>query len=281
MPLLGENRTDSGASGGTAFGGDSINTRDDMAIGFWWSNADFQWWPVYLWEVREASGNATLDAATARKWWEVNYDGSLRLSVPRDGGTTDSGGTPVSTRYQYDFSGRTEEKPRGGSGRGSGAAPAVYRAPDADSVREQIKMYVVATTGTANQGLIDRALSEYMSGDKEAFDRSVADKGDQIDPFNRVKDVVRGSAEYKQIHQLRPESVDELDWVTSRQGKLYSLGLSAERAEALGVKQATVGANDEALIGAAEMQFNADTGRMLSSQRDALKRAGSAAMGLL
>lgn len=170
----------------------------------------------------------------------------------------------------------------GGGGRGGGGTPPAYTSPNRDALAQAIKTYVVAVTGTNRPDLVEASVNAYLSADRKAWDQQVAGKGgEEIDPMQAVYSLVRGSAPYKSIHKLRPESVDELDWVTSRQGKLRSVGLSDARSEALGISQATVGSNDEALVGAAEMQFNADTGRMLQTQRDALKRAGSAAMGLL
>lgn len=170
----------------------------------------------------------------------------------------------------------------GRRGSGSGAAAPVYEAPNRAALEEQVKTYVVATTGTANKQLIDKAVDAALDADRREFDRRVADAGGEvIDPTQYVKEVVRNSAQYQTIHALRPESVDELEWVVGRQETLRQLGLSASRAESLGIKQAQVGSNTEALVDAAEMQFNSDTGRLLRAQRERLKQSAMAAVSLV
>ena len=191
----------------------------------------------------------------------------------------------------------TETGSGSGSGSGSGrAAPQFlapnYMPPPEEQVRDQVKAYVVATTGTARKELIDQGVREYLAADRANYDAQVtAERGRVLnqtvstitstDPWSAVKTAVQGSSAYKVIHNLRPESVDEMEWVTSRQGKLRQLGLSAEQSERLGIMQSQAGSNDEAIVDAAEMQFNADTGRLLSSQRDSLKRKASAVLGLV
>ena len=158
----------------------------------------------------------------------------------------------------------------GGGGRGGAAGP-VYVAPNRDEVEDTLKAYVVATTGTNNPEILKQATDAYMKSDRAAWDLQVSGKGgSQPSPFMDAKNVVRASAQYKTIHSLRPESVDEMDWVTGRQAKLRQLGVSDASAERLGIKQAQAGASNEALVDAAEMQFNSDTGRLLASQRQDL-----------
>ena len=178
-------------------------------------------------------------------------------------------------RAYYDWS----LNPTGGGGGGRGVAGPTYQAPDSATVRENMKAYVVAVTGTADKDLIERATNEYLAKDKARFQAS--DAPQDIDPLQAAYGVVRNSAQYKTIHTLRPDSVDEMEWVVDRQAKLRQLGLSGQSAERLGIKQAQAGATDEALVAAAGMQFNADTGRLLAVQRDGLKRSASAALRLI
>lgn len=166
----------------------------------------------------------------------------------------------------------------GGSGGGSGSGRGEYVAPNKDVVREQIKAYVVATTGTVSNQVIDAAVAKYMEASKRAFD--LAGKQD-INPYFEAQSVVRDSAAYKSVNALRPESIDEMEWVTQRQAKLQQLGLSGRRSEALGISQSIVGSNDEALVGAAEISFAQDTGRLLQHQREKLKQSASAVLGLM
>lgn len=171
---------------------------------------------------------------------------------------------------------------RGGRGGGRGGLAPVYESPNRQALEQTIKSYLVAVTGTNRPELLRQAVDAYLANDRKEFDRQVAGTGgEQIDPMQAVYGVIRGSNEYKVIHELRPDSVDELDWVTSRQGKLRQIGLSANQSERLGIMQAQVGSNDDAIVDAAEMQFNTDTGRLLRSQRESLKQSARAVVGLV
>lgn len=262
---------------------------DAWIVGFWWSEPDFEWWPITLGEVREASGNPQMDSSTAWDWASVNI-GPLRLSKPADGGRPDD------DSYRYDSSGRqTTSGGRGSSGRGS-AGP-TYVAPNfegtpTETLREQAKTYVVAVTGTMDEALVNQMVQVLAQGERANFDARVsADRKRTLegtsstvstsDPWEQAKAIVRSSTLYQTIHGLRPDSVDEMEWVTSRQAKLRQLGLSARRAETLGVKQAQAGASDKSLIGAAERQYNTDTALLLDTQRNKLKQAASAALGIV
>lgn len=182
---------------------------------------------------------------------------------------------------------------RGGGGRSGPTYVAPnYQVPDRAALREQIKAYVVAVTGKAHDSLIDAATDTYLEANREAFDAAVsADRTRtlsgtpsdvaQIDPWQRAVQHVRDTALYKTIHGLRPDSVDEMEWVTSRQAKLEQLGLSAQRASTLGVKQAQAGSTDRGLVGAAERQYNTDRGLILTSQRNKIKNAAVGALRLV
>ncbi len=165
----------------------------------------------------------------------------------------------------------------GGGGRASGATGPVYRAPDRATIEDQIKPYVIATTGSINQHIIDAAVSEYMSKDLANFNS----EEQAIDAWQAAKAVVQGTAEYKSLQNLRPDFVEDVDWVASRQGKLMQLGLSGDRAQELGIEAAKVGASDEALVDQASQAQIAGTGRLLAAQRQGLQRSAAAALRLV
>lgn len=242
----------------------------DTVIGYWWSEYDWQWWPVTLSEIWEASGNTSLSMSQAFTYANEVLDLPLRYVKPTDGER------PKDELYRVEGSGRSDST-SGGGGRGGGAA-ATYVRPDEKAVLEQVKSYVVATTGTADQDVIDSAIAAYMKADKQSFEQR--DK-QQIDPWTQMQGTVRQTKQYKAIHQLRPDSVDEMDWVTGMQGKLRQLGLSAQRAEELGMAQAQAGATDQALMQAANIQSVSGTGLMLQQQREQLKRSASAVARLI
>lgn len=165
----------------------------------------------------------------------------------------------------------------GGGGRSSAVAP-TYTAPPAGTATDQVRAYVIATTGTGNQQVIDDGVAAFMAADRQAFDQQGTA---QIDPWQAMKDSVRSSAAYKAVNDGRPDSVDEMDWVSGMQGKLRSIGLSAEKAETLGIAGAIGGNTDEALVDAGEMAQVQSTGRMLKSQRESLKRTAASAARLV
>jgi hypothetical protein len=161
-----------------------------------------------------------------------------------------------------------------GSGRRGAAAP-VYQAPDEGAVRESVRNYVVATVGTDNERIIREATKAVMRADRAAWD------GQSVDPTQVMKDTVRAFDEYQAIHQQRPASVDELQWVTQPQGKLRQLGLSAEQAENLGIAQAQAGASDEALVRAGAIKFQQTTGRTLDVKKKSLQNSMRGALSVL
>ena len=174
---------------------------------------------------------------------------------------------------------RSKKKSGSGSrGRSGGtAAKPEYLAPNRDEVEEQLKSYVVATTGKNDPDVLKQAVDAYMKADRAAWDLQVSGKGgEQPSPFMAAKEVVRGTDAYKTIHYLRPDSVDEMDWVTGTQGKLRQLGISAARAEDMGIQQASVGATDKDLVGASEVSLQSNNKLMADTQKARLKQSVSA-----
>lgn len=167
---------------------------------------------------------------------------------------------------------------RGRGRRGGGGAGPKYVKPDEDQVRDYVKNYVVAVTGTLHEDIIEQGVKEFMRADKEGFRKR---ETEQVDPMTAVKKLVRGTSAYKAVNDLRPESVDEMQWVTGMQGKLRGLGISAASAEDLGIAQAGVGASDDSLRQAGEMRQLGNTGRLLQSQRAGLQRSATAVARLV
>ena len=170
----------------------------------------------------------------------------------------------------------------GGRGGGGGAAGPEYLSPNREEVAEQLKSYVVATTGKNDPDLLDKAVDAYMAADKEAWQMQVDGKGgEQPSPFMAAKEIVRATDAYKTIHYLRPDSVDEMDWVTGTQGKLRQLGISAGRAEELGIAQAKGGSSDDELIASAETDKLTRNKVMADSQRRRIQDAARSVAGIL
>ena len=165
----------------------------------------------------------------------------------------------------------------GGGGGGGRAAPQYVRA-DQLLVEEVVKGYVVATTGKIHQDLIDAGIETFNEAHRRGFD---VRETQEVDPMMAVKEMVRGDKRYSGPHQLRPESVDELEWIGQRQRALSAFGVAAGKEEQLGIDLATIGAGGTGVRGVAESQIFADSGRLAKTQRDALVSRASVAMRLI
>jgi hypothetical protein len=165
----------------------------------------------------------------------------------------------------------------GGYGGGGGRQGPVFVAADPEAVAESVKAYVVAVTGTLHQDIIDQATKAWQ----DAYRRDFDNPEQQVDPNTAMRESVRGTDIYKHVHQVRPESVDEMQWVTGRQGQLRQLGLDASLAERVGIDLSEVGSADPATRRGGEMAQVGATGRLLSSQRERLKQKTTAALGLI
>jgi len=162
----------------------------------------------------------------------------------------------------------------------SGPVAPVYSPPDEAVAAEQVRNYVVATTGTANQQIIDEATKVLMAKDRESWNARINGEA-QIDAWQATKESVRSSRAYGAVHSGRPDSVDEMEWVTGRQAKFRQLGLAAPAAEVAGINAAISGATDEALVKSAQVTQMGDTGRLFRQQRESLKQSATAATRLL
>ena len=170
--------------------------------------------------------------------------------------------------------------PSGGGGGGGGSrgpSRAAYRMPDRDAITEMVRTYVVAVLGEDNGGAVNQGVDAYFKAHRADYDQPNQD----VDPQQAVKGSVRANQTYKDIHSLRPEGIDELQWVTSTQAKLRSIGYSSAGAEQLGIKLATVAASDSAVLAAGESAQFADTSRLAQGQKQTLKSKISDAMGLV
>jgi hypothetical protein len=164
----------------------------------------------------------------------------------------------------------------GSRGSRARAAAPIYVKPDTNLVNEAMRNYVVAVTGEQDGELIAGAQRIYLDTDRANFGSTTP-----LDPGQAAKEFVRGSAKYKDLHELRDPTEDEMDWVTQPIAKLRSAGLSSARAASLGIQQARIGADDEALQMAAEISNVTDTGRLLETQRQRLKAKGRAVLELV
>ena len=164
-----------------------------------------------------------------------------------------------------------------GPGGGGRAAPTYVRM-DQLLVEEVVKGYVVATTGKIHDDLISAGITVFNEKHRLGFDLR---ETQEVDPMMAVKEMVRADKRYSGPHTLRPESVDELEWIGQRQRALSAFGVAAGKEEELGIQLATIGAGGTGVRGVAESQIFADSGRLAKSQRDALVSRASVAMRLI
>jgi len=256
-----------GRGGGTVLPGAGPEP-DNRILGFWWSDADWRWWPYYLGEARESTGNGSLGSAEAKLWADANgFTLSPSVSRGKERPTNDS--------FIYSDTGRAA--PTSGSGR-SGGASAAYVPQDPARVKDQVRSYVVAVTGTNNDEVVAAGIKAWDAADRAGFDKR---DSQGVDPWEAVKAAVRESEAYKTVNALRPDSVDEMDWVTSRQALLRNLGVSAQRAEEVGIETSAAGASGEAVAMAGTVAQSIGAGRQLEFMRDRIKSSARAALGVV
>ena len=126
--------------------------------------------------------------------------------------------------------------PASGSGSGSGRTGPEYVAPDRRVIEEWVGDKLIILTG-AKQPELQEIVDAYLSADRQAFE------GKSIDPSAEATEKIRGLAEYKRIHTLRPDAAQEDTWVSSRQNRLTQLGVGAKDAAERGILLAATGAS--------------------------------------
>ncbi|HLE81842.1 MAG TPA: hypothetical protein VJA25_11170 [Dehalococcoidia bacterium] len=127
----------------------------------------------------------------------------------------------------------------GGGGGGGGFAGPEYREPDRRVVEDFVKGSLVSLVGNIPSQYVNAFTDLFMKDHRRNFDS--LDK--EIDPQQSVIAAIRRTAEYKTIHNLRPQGVDERDWVSDRKSQAVQGGLNTGDIEDFAITQATVGAD--------------------------------------
>ena len=166
----------------------------------------------------------------------------------------------------------------GGRGGGGGAQGPVYVKPDERLVREAVKSTLAALAGKVDAALLDDLTATYMSESQRSFD---VRESEQVDPMETVKAKIRETAEYKAIHQLRPDSVDEMQWISTRVGALKRAGVTDAMAETLGIEQATAGASQDDAAFAGNIATFDKSGKMLDELKNRIQTTTYSAMRLI
>ena len=124
----------------------------------------------------------------------------------------------------------------GGGGGGGGFAGPEYREPDRRVVEDFVKGSLVSLVGNIPSQYVNAFTDLFMKDHRRNFDS--LDK--EIDPQQSVIAAIRRTAEYKTIHNLRPQGVDERDWVSDRKSQAVQGGLNTGEIEDFAITQATV-----------------------------------------
>ena len=163
------------------------------------------------------------------------------------------------------------------SGGGRGSSRAVYVRPDDNLVRGAIEGAWDGLTGTVPAAEVTRAIDLFYTKDRANYDNP----GQQIDAMAAVLEVIRGTAKYKEMHQLRSESQDEGQWIRSKVSRLQQAGVSTPLAQELGEAQAQAGSGSDTVVQAGEIATLTQTGRALDSHKARMRQTMGASLGLL
>lgn len=121
---------------------------------------------------------------------------------------------------------------------GGGFAGPVYRAPDRRVVEDFVKGGLISLVGfLPDQLKIDQLVDVYLRDHRRNFDSPEQ----EIDPSQSILQAIRQSNEYKTIHQLRPDTVDERSWISDRRAAAAQGGLNLGEQEDFAIVQATAG----------------------------------------
>lgn len=143
--------------------------------------------------------------------------------------------------------------PPGGGGSGSRTVR-TYVPPDRREVEDAVRGMLATLVGRADKGPLKEYTDLYMREDRAAFD-----KNDGRSPKASVLERIRAREDYKRIHRLRPDTVDEQDWVTTAMSAAINTGMTATRGAEFGVRMATAGATPQDVTEAALTQEFART----------------------
>ena len=146
--------------------------------------------------------------------------------------------------------------PTGGGGRGFSRP--VYQPPDRREVEENVRNYLsLVLADTSNKSLINELTDLYMSEHKRSFDNP----GIGLRPWFSVKERVQALEEYDKLHALRPDTINEEDWVSQFQGLIDQAGIPANLRDQTARNFAQIGATIPAATGGVYRQREMQTGR--------------------
>ncbi len=109
---------------------------------------------------------------------------------------------------------------------------------------------MVSLVGRVSEGQADHLTDLFLREHRRNFDNPSR----EIDPAQSVVENIRKTGDYKRIHKLRPESVDERDWISERLRETVRGGLQTDQQEDFAIAQATAGGDVKDIAEAAATQ---------------------------
>ena len=141
---------------------------------------------------------------------------------------------------------------RGSRGSGATLAGPIYVAPDRRAIVDLVTGQLISLLGGLPENMVDTFVDLYLKDDRLDFENKVAAQAasrlgssvqvaQQVDPTESVLTAIRNTLEYRTIHELRPDSMDERTWISNRRTAGEQGGLTVGRLEDFAITQATVG----------------------------------------
>lgn len=142
-------------------------------------------------------------------------------------------------------------------GAGSGKPP--YQPPDRREVWENVRSYLAAVlSDSSNDKLTGELVELYMQDHKRSYDNPELG----LRPWFSVKEKVHARQDYKQIHNLRPDTVDEMNWVTQYHQLIESAGTPAGLRDRQARDYAVMGYSQNQALRNAYLRQESLTGRL-------------------
>jgi hypothetical protein len=138
---------------------------------------------------------------------------------------------------------------------GGGGGGPKYQAPDRNLVRDSAQAMMVSMVGQSDDPRIHALTELYLRDHRRQFD------GASVEPAQSVKDYIRSFEDYKRIHDLRPESIDEMEWVPTQAAQLAAGGMRVGEIDQRAITQAQVGTTPANARQAAFIHELSGTGR--------------------
>ena len=186
-----------------------------------------------------------LSLGTIRGYW----DDLLAMSAPPG----EAGEVPPTTAEQLIADMLAEMQAQGAKG----AAGPRYNPPDSNLVSDWVEGQLQVLVGDIDPGRSVMLRDLYLRADRQAFD------GQAVDPRQSVLERIRTFDDYQTIHRLRPDSINEAEWIPAQVGGLIKAGVRNAIIEKRAIQQATAGVAPVEAGAAANITEMMGTGRPL------------------